>query len=319
MFDEFDIVRKEVSNDFFKLECVIETEAMRDQILSMEDVMTESEDGTSISEKISALKEKVVEIFKKIADKFTEAMNKLFGKERSEQLKAKAEKLKEEATVLIEQCKKDPELAKKVNDELEDLEGVRIEDLDPKKVQKFTASTADKFVAWLNNASKKITNGEIVTPEEIAEAKAMGDMKPFTLPNAVKIGLRVLGILSRISAIVGTIGIIASIVSINPTSIILSSVTVMVNNAASSGCKKLADMPAEDKANIKKNRKIAASESEVISNATQVANAAAYVESKLKSVEADAYAAQIKVLTEEISKINSIISKYKKSGESAEA
>ena len=307
MFDEFDILRKEISNDFFKLECVIETEEMRDHIFAMDEVLVESEGESSISEKISALKEKIVETFKKIIEKFKEAINKLFSKTREEDLKAKLESLKKEAEDLIEECKKDPALAKEVNDALDDLEGVRIEDLDPKSVIKYTTSIADKFTAWVRTAEAKISNGEVVTAEEIAKAKAYGDAPAFKMPLVSKIGFKIAGITTRIMSLIAQVEFIFAVKNNNVKSMFSSLGVTIVYEALNRGVKKLQSMEKDDTKNISENRKKWITENELISSATSVANAAAYVESKLRGIEADAYATQIRILTSEIGRLKAII------------
>ena len=48
MFDEFDILSKELRNDFFKVECVIECSSMQNMISSLYDYSNESEGNTFI-------------------------------------------------------------------------------------------------------------------------------------------------------------------------------------------------------------------------------------------------------------------------------
>ena len=312
MFDELDIVRKEISNDFFKLECVIETESMRDQILAMDEVMTESEGGSSISEKISALKEKIAETFKKIIEKFKEAINKLLSKSREEDLKAKLESLKKEAEDLIEECKKDPALAKEVNDALDDLEGVRIEDLDPKVVIDYTVSAADKFTAWARNAKNKIAGGELISAEEIAKAKAYADIGTFKMPALVKIGLKLSGIVARISSLISKVSFVFAMKKGNVKLMFADLGVTIISDALKKGCDKIASMEKEDFENAVSNQGKLISEGELISCATRVADATAYVESKLKGIEADAYATQIRILTSEIGRLKAIIEMAKR-------
>ena len=319
MFDEFDILRKEVSNDFFKLECVIETEAMRDQILSIEDVMTEAEDGSTISEKINALKAKVTEIFQKIADKFKEAIQKIIDKIQSGNMEARAEKLKKDLVDLIEDCKKDPELAKKVNDELDAIEGVRIEDLDVTKVQKYVASRADKIAAWLKNSENKISKGKLVTPEEIAEAKAMGDIEPFKFPDKVKLGLSIGRAVAGVAQLVGIFITFKSMRSFDTKKSLSGAILSVVGRAVAAGCGSIKSIETKDGKNVARNQDMASSEDVILSNATQVANAVAYVENRLRAVEVDAYAEQVRILTGEINSIKAVVKKYRKEKSSGEA
>ena len=312
MFDEFDILQKEIQNDFFKLGCIIETEAMKDHIVMYDEAYTtEAEGGSSIKEKIAAVKSRIEDLIKKIIDKFKEAVGRIFGKTRMEDLKAKAESLKKNLEDLIEECKKDPELAKKVNEAFDEIEVVKVEALDPKQVPKYVASNADKAQAWIKNAMAKIGNGEKVTAEEIARAKALGEIEPIKIPTPVRILTKVVGVLSRINQYVNLILTFIAIPSMNVTAIISMSLASLIDNAIANGCKKIAKMNDEDAANVEANKKLAASESELIANASEVATAAATIESKLKSIEAESYAAQIRILTSELSKINSVVNQYK--------
>ena len=312
MFDEFDILQKEIQNDFFKLGCVIETEAMKDQIMMHDEAYTtEAEGGSSVKEKIAAVKARVEDLIKKIIDKFKETIERIFGKTRMEDMKAKADALKRNLEDLIEECKKDPELAKKVNEAFDEVEVVKIEDLDPKQVPKYVASSADKLQAWVKSAMAKIGNGEKVTAEEIAKAKALGEMEPIKIPAPVRILAKVAGVLFRINQYINLIAAFFSMSSLNAKAIGIYGLGSLIDGALASGCKKIAKMNDEDTANVEANKKLAASDAELIANASEVASVAATIESKLKSIEAESYADQIRILTSELGKINSVVNRYK--------
>lgn len=312
MFDEFDILQKEIQNDFFKLGCVIETEAMKDHIMMYDEAYTtEAEGGSSVSEKIAALKSRIEDLIKKIIDKFKELVGRIFGKERMEGLKEKAETLQKELKALESECNKDPELAKKVNEALGNIDLVKIESLDPKQVPKYVASSADKAQAWFKNAAATISKGEKVTAEEIARAKALGEIEPIHIPAPVRILVKIGGIFSRIGQFISLIAAFVAIPTLNPAPILLFTAESLLTKCVADGCKKIASMNKDDAEKIKANKKLAATEPELISNASEVATVAASIENTLKKAEAESYAAQIRILSSEINKIKSVVDQYK--------
>ena len=307
MFSEFDILKKEISNDYFMMECVIEAESLQDMI-SVNEIFTEAEGG--VTEKIQALIAKIKETAKKLVEQFKATLQKIFTSHKVEAMKARAEELKEKYKALAEECKNDPELAKRVADAMDDLELAEIERIDPNAVQKYTASAADKCQAWIKNVSAKISNGETVSAEEIAKGKALGEIEPFKMPKVAKIALKVAAALLRIESIFRCAATLLSISSLNPSVILTNLAGTTLDQSLAKGCDKLAKMADEDKKNV--------TENQLIASASQVSSVAAALDAKLQKIELDAYADQISILSREIDKLESIVNRFKKA-EKAEA
>ena len=171
MFDEFDILQKEIDNNFYTLECVVECSFIQNTISSFEDYTTEAE-GSSIKEKFSALATKVGEIFRKIIESIKSAFSKIQGTIMSKFQEEKINSLTKKLTAIKNACAKDKDFEKEVNEELKKYEWYDTKEL-CKDIRPYYTTIGDKIQAKFKTLCNKIKGGNEVTAQDIAEMKAM--------------------------------------------------------------------------------------------------------------------------------------------------
>src|SRR5699024_4511249 len=125
---------------------------------------------------------------------------------------------------------------------------------------------------------------------------ALGEIEPIHIPAPVRILVKISGIFSRIGQFITLIAAFVAIPTLNPAPILLFTAESLLTKCVADGCKKIANMNKDDAEKIKANKKLAATEPELISNASEVATVAASIENALKKAEAESYAAQIRIL-----------------------
>ena len=129
MFDEFDILNKELSNDFFKIECVIECSSMQNMISSFDDYTTESEGTSTIQNKFQALASRVKEIFQKIIENVKSAFNKIRETVSSKVREQKLNEIKNKLQAIKTAAEMDSDFAKELAEKLSGSEWYASKDL----------------------------------------------------------------------------------------------------------------------------------------------------------------------------------------------
>lgn len=172
MFDEFDILNKELSNDFFKIECVIECSSMQNMISLFDDYTTESGGASEVQSKFQALASRVKEIFQKIIENVKSAFNKIRETVSSKVREQKLNEIKNKLQAIKTAAEMDSDFAKELAEKLSGSEWYASKDL-CYDFQSYYTTLGDKLQAKIRNLFASATGGKKVSAQDIAEAKAM--------------------------------------------------------------------------------------------------------------------------------------------------
>ena len=323
MFDEFDILQKEISNDFFKLECVVECSFIQNKIESFEDYTTEAE-GSSIKDKFNALAEKVKEIFSKIIERVAAASGKIRGMIVNKFQEDKINSLTKKLVAIKNACSKNKEFEKEVTEELKKYEWYDTKEL-CKDIRPYYTTIGDKIQAVVKTLFNKLRGGKRVTSQDIAELKAMSStsiVKPLKkyrvlsgISNLVTYAAEAMSFYKSVEKAANSGSgkdLIVRDVAQNLTSDTKVYIAGVAGYAASSIAKEM-DLRARKK--IEKNRAILAdkrvaaaemSAAEVYGAANELSSLAARCTSALASAEAQGNADQIRALNESLNQIQAI-------------